>query len=357
MTIVNLMPAHRQAPVALWLLARDFDASAKKIAATGAEAVLLPAGHELAARLSDALGDSVRVVECNPELGFVYANPSAAAKVLSGEKPIPSCANGEGTDSVIEGGTLLSEEGSRWVWLEGASEPVCLDATTTVAQLVAAAGAEEAKAVYVGYPAGTLVCAADGDAQVELASDYVRVYTANSCMANALNEICQLYRHETCGRCVFGHEGSHQIATIVADICRKKGKPSDLALLRDLCPVMQGQCLCEQGRVMARTVMAFLDLFEAEISAHIGKKTCPAGECKAFLTYHILASKCQACNACVDSCEEDAILGRPRFIHVIDQKACTQCGACLGSCEYGAIVTAGAVKPKCPPKPIPFRKR
>ena len=57
MTNVNLMPAHRQAPVALWLLARDFDASAKKIAATGAEAVLLPAGHELAARLSDALGD------------------------------------------------------------------------------------------------------------------------------------------------------------------------------------------------------------------------------------------------------------------------------------------------------------
>ena len=175
MTIVNLMPAHRQAPVALWLLARDFDASAKKIAATGAEAVLLPAGHELAARLSDALGDSVRVVECNPELGFVYANPSAAAKVLSGEKPIPSCANGEGADSVIEGGALLSEEGSRWVWPEGASEPVCLDATTTVAQLVAAAGAEEAKAVYVGYPAGTLVCAADGAARVELASDYVRV--------------------------------------------------------------------------------------------------------------------------------------------------------------------------------------
>ena len=60
-----------------------------------------------------------------PELGFVYANPSAAAKVLSGEKPIPSCANGEGADSVIEGSALLADEGSRWVWLEGASEPVC----------------------------------------------------------------------------------------------------------------------------------------------------------------------------------------------------------------------------------------
>lgn len=359
MTVVNLMPAHRQAPVALWLLARDFDASVSKIADSGAKAVLVPAGHELAARLADALGDSLRVVECNPELGFVYANPSAAAKVLSGEKPIPSCANGEGADSVIEGSALLADEGSRWVWLEGASEPVCLGATATVAELAAAAGAEEPKAVYVGYPAGTLTSAADAEATVELASDYVRVYTAKNCMANALNEICQLYRHETCGRCVFGHEGSHQIATIVADVCRKKGKPSDLALLRDLCPVMQSQCLCEQGRVMARTVMAFLDLFEAEISAHIGKKTCPAGECKAFLTYHILASKCQACNACVDSdvCEEDAILGRPRFIHVIDQKACTQCGACLDVCEHGAIVTAGAVKPKCPPKPIPFKRK
>ena len=186
----------------------------------------------------------------------------------------------------------------------------------------------------------------------------MRVYTAKNCMASALNEICQLYRHETCGRCVFGHEGSHQIATIVADVCRKKGKPSDLALLRDLCPVMQSQCLCEQGRVMARTVMAFLDLFETEISAHIGKKTCPAGVQGVSHLYHILASKCQACNACVDSCEEDAILGRPRFIHVIDQKACTQCGACLGSCEYGAIVTAGINQAQMPArKPIPFRKR
>ena len=25
--------------------------------------------------------------------------------------------------------------------------------------------------------------------------------------------------------------------------------------------------------------------------------------------------------------------------------------------EHGAIVTAGAVKPKCPPKPIPFKRK
>lgn len=359
MTIVNFMPAHKQAPVALWLLKKDVACAAEKIRAAGAEAVLVPAGEPVAADLASALGDGVRVVECDPELGFVYTNGSAAAKCLAGEKPIPSHAAGEGDEVSLSAAELLAPEGKRWVWLEGAPEPVCLDATATVGALVEAAGAEDAKAVYVGYPAGALYKADDASCEVVLASDYVRVYTAKNCMANALTEICALYRHETCGRCVFGHEGSHQVATIMADICRKKGKPSDLALLRDLCPVMATESLCEQGRVMARMVLSFLDLFEGEISQHFTKKTCPAGECKAFLTYHILASKCQACNKCVDSdvCEEDAILGRPRFIHVIDQKACTQCGACLDICEHGAIVTAGAVKPKCPPKPIPSKRK
>ena len=357
MTIVNFMPAYKQAPVALWLLKRDVAAAAEKIRAAGASAVLVPAGDPVAPELATVLGDAVRVVECDPELGFVYTNGSAAARTLAGEKPIPSHAADEGDEVSISGAELLSAEEKRWVWFEGAAAPVELDATTTVGALVEAAGSEDAKAVYVGYPAGVLYKADDVSAEVALASDYARVYTAKNCMAGALNDICQLYRRETCGRCVFGHEGSHQIAAIVADICRKKGKPSDLALLRDLCPVMVTESLCEMGRVMARTVLAFLDLFEAEIGQHIGKKTCPAGECKAFLTVHILASKCQACNACVDACEEDAILGRPRFIHVIDQKACTQCGACLEACEHGAIVTAGAVKPKCPPKPIPFKRK
>ncbi len=357
MIIVNFMPVHKQAPVALWLLKKDVAAAAEKIKSLGAEAALVPAGDPVAGELACVLGDVVRVVECDPELGFVYSNGSAAARILVGEKPIPSHIDGEGEETCVSGAELLAAEGKRWVWLEGAEAPVELDEATTVGALVDAAGCEDAKAVYVGYPAGTLTKADDASAEVALASDYVRVYTAKSCMANALNEICRLYRRETCGRCVFGHEGSHQVATIVADICRKKGRPSDLALLRDLCPVMSTESLCEMGRAMARTVLAFLDLYEAEIAAHIGKKTCPAGECKAFLTVHILASRCQACNACVDSCEEDAILGRPRFIHVIDQKACTQCGACLQACEHGAIVTAGAVKPKCPPKPIPFKRK
>ena len=115
MTIVNLMPAYAQAPVALWLLARDVAAGARAIAAAGAEAVLLPAGHELAAPLAAELGDTCRVVGCDPSFGFVYGNASAAAKVAAGEKPIPSCANGEGADVLLDGAELLGAPGRRWV--------------------------------------------------------------------------------------------------------------------------------------------------------------------------------------------------------------------------------------------------
>ncbi|MBE6469840.1 MAG: hypothetical protein E7001_07855 [Coriobacteriaceae bacterium] len=57
------------------------------------------------------------------------------------------------------------------------------------------------------------------------------------------------------------------------------------------------------------------------------------------------------------ACEKDAIAGKPHFVHAIDQKACTRCGACVKACEEGAIVTAGAGKPRTPPRPIPVKRR
>lgn len=359
-TIVSFMPVYAAAPVSLHLLKADVDAAAERIAALEGEvAVLVPASEAgTVARLRELLGDSARVVEADASLGFVYANDTACACVLAGEKPLPSEVTGTTPDlRLVQGSELLGSEGCRWTWFEGADAPVELPASTTVAELVAASGVGDAKAVYVGYPTGAFFSADNGGAAVELGSDYVRVYGQASCMASALDQVCQLYRRETCGRCVFGHEGGHQIATIVGDICRKRGKASDVALLRDLCLVMETQSLCEMGRVMARTVLSALDAFGPEIEQHFTKKVCPAGECSAYMTYHILPTKCVGCGECVDACEDEAILGKPRFIHVIDQKACTQCGRCVGACDEEAIVMAGADKPRTPPRPIPIRKR
>ena len=58
---------------------------------------------------------------------------------------------------------------------------------------------------------------------------------------------------------------------------------------------------------------------------------------------------------CLKACDAGAILGKPKFVHVINQKKCTQCNQCLEACPEGAIVRAGAKKPKTPPRPIPCR--
>ncbi len=362
-TIISFMPAYQAAPVSLHLLKADVEGAAEKVCALAAQgdevAVLLPAAEaELAAKLEGILGDAARIVLADASSGFVYGNDTACARVLAGEKPLPSEVTGTTSGlRLIAGSELLGTPGACQVWLEGADAPVELPATTTVGALVEASGVADAKAVYVGYPSCTFLSAADAAAEVELASDYVRVFGKASCMANALLEVCQLFRHETCGRCVFGHEGGHQITQIVGDICRKKGKASDIALLRDVCPVMESQCLCEMGRAMAHCVTSALDAFGPEIEQHFTKKVCPAGECKAYMTYHVLPTKCVGCGECVDACEEEAILGKPRFIHVIDQKACIQCGACVSACDEGAIIMAGADKPRTPPRPIPIKRR
>lgn len=123
MNIINLMPVYKQAPVSLQLVAQGGDAAiAKIVEAAGADgAILVPAGHELVSAITAAAGGT-KVVECDPTLGFVYTNNTAAAKTLEGEKPIPSAVNGDELADVcvLSGAEVLTPEGKRTVWFEGA---------------------------------------------------------------------------------------------------------------------------------------------------------------------------------------------------------------------------------------------
>jgi len=115
---------------------------------------------------------------------------------------------------------------------------------------------------------------------------------------------------------------------------------------------MKRESLCEIGQSAANTVLTAIQNFRQEIEEHITKKSCQSGVCSKFVTYHILQDLCNGCNECVDACEDEAILGKRGFIHVIDQDECTQCGKCVEACEEHAIVRAGVIKPRCPRKPI-----
>jgi len=401
---INFMPQYADAPVSLWLLKKNVDAAATAAAdavKNGTQLrLLLPSGaSDTAAALTAAVassGVSAHVVRgSNPDdeaeasaadvivtlndasFGFVYTNDRAAARVFTGDKPIPAHHNGE---AALDGSlppTLISGE----AWLRGAgvvegegtyvsivgpdgtyAKPVELAEGACGTDVVSASGidASEVKALYLGFPTSVFVPADKLAEPLDLSRgcDVVRVYTTKNCMAAAMERISAHWHNESCGHCVFGHEGSWQIASIFEDIVNKRGLAGDLDTLRDLCPTMELNTICDVDAMLARTTLQAIELFGDEIAAHYGaSKTCAAGECVAYKTYHVLVSKCVGCGDCLAACEDGAILGKAKFVHVINQLKCTQCGRCYDACDYHAVVRAGAKKPKTPPRPIPCRAK
>lgn len=352
MTIVNFMPLDRRHPVALELLRAQIDEAAKRAAEEDVR-LIVPAS---AADVIDALPEG-SYITADDSFGYVYANDTACAQVVKGEKPLPSAVGGTTPDvaPVVSGESWLSGDSTKVVYVGDAR--VESSAKTTTADLLAAAGvaAADVKAVYLGYPACQFVTPAHFADEVVLSCDEAKVIGSEDCAVEAVRSILETFRHESCGRCVFGNEGGHQLFAIFTDACTGKGQDSDIALIRDLAPVMQEQSLCEVGQKMASVAQQALDLFGDEIEQHVSRHQCPAGKCRALVTYHILVSRCNGCGKCLDACEEEAIEGKPKFVHVVNQRACTHCGKCLDACPKGAVVTAGLKKPKTPPHPIPCR--
>jgi len=67
-------------------------------------------------------------------------------------------------------------------------------------------------------------------------------------------------------------------------------------------------------------------------------KKCPAGVCKALVTYAIKAGKCSGCGVCLRNCPVGAITGEKKQPHVITAQKCTKCGICYDSCKFDAVV-------------------
>lgn len=228
----------------------------------------------------------------------------------------------------------------------------------TTALLLEGLGVDSAgcKAVWYGFPQAEFVAAEHFGDKIEVSASSVRVYGEGDCMASALLGIVDgIWLSNEC-TCTFGHEGAFQLASILGDGCQKKGQPSDVALMRELASAMAVHASCSEGVALGKAVLQALEEFSDEIAAHFEKRQCPTAGCPAFKTVHILVSRCTGCGACLEACEDGAIMGKPKFVHVVDQGKCTQCGRCVAACPEQAVVLAGAKKPKTPPRPIPVKR-
>lgn len=240
-----------------------------------------------------------------------------------------------------------------------------MDEGTTVAEVLKAAGVQfdGIKAVSIGGYMGALFTPAQLDTRLErdelmnLGGDFgdlvLRVLRQDDCIVNYVMECYARSSVECCGRCVYGRLGSAQIHMILQNICSRKGKPDDLALLCEVAEGMKQGCSCNQGKCAANMILTAVERFRSEFEAHIVRKLCPSRTCRSFLEYYIDPVSCTGCGDCLSSCHENAIEGEDDYIHVIDGSACTSCGKCVSACKAGAVKLVGSVKPKLPDEPIP----
>ena len=142
---------------------------------------------------------------------------------------------------------------------------------------------------------------------------------------------------ESCGKCTPCRVGTKRLLELLEKITSGNGTMRDLERIEELAQFIKENSLCGLGQTAPNPVLSTLQYFRDEYLAHIQDKRCPAGVCKALLTYKIDPDKCRGCTLCARACPAGAINGSVRNPHNIDTLKCVKCGACMETCRFGAI--------------------
>jgi NADH-quinone oxidoreductase subunit F len=206
------------------------------------------------------------------------------------------------------------------------------------------------KAVQTGGPSGGVIPESLLDLPVDfdelskvgsmMGSGGLIVMDEETCMVDVARYFVDFLAYESCGKCIPCREGLYQMLTILNRICQGEGREGDIELLVTLGEVMDDCSLCALGQTASNPVLSSIKYFKGEYEAHIKEKYCPAGVCKALISYYIDSEKCKACTICLRACLVGAISGGKREVHVINQTKCTKCGTCLEVCpeRFGAVI-------------------
>jgi len=217
-------------------------------------------------------------------------------------------------------------------------------------------GGKKFKAVQTGGPSGGVIPESLLDTPVDfdeltklgsiMGSGGMIVMDEDTCVVDVARYFFNFLAGESCGKCLPCREGIYQMLKILNRICEGKGEEADIELLEEISEVVRDFSLCALGGTAPNPVLSTIRYFRDEYEAHIREKRCPAGVCKALISYYIEPEKCQACLICLRECPVGTITGGKNLIHIIDQDKCTKCGTCLEVCppRFGAITRLSGVK-------------
>lgn len=203
------------------------------------------------------------------------------------------------------------------------------------------------KAVQTGGPSGGCIPASMLDSPIDyeslnaigsmMGSGGMIVMDEDNCMVDIAKFYLEFTVDESCGKCTPCRVGNKRLLEILTRITEGKGTEQDLADLKELSETIKDTSLCGLGQTAPNPVLSTMKYFMDEYEAHVREKRCPAGVCQALMQYFI-TEKCIGCTKCARQCPVNAISGRVKTKHIIDQEKCIKCGACQTACPVKAIV-------------------
>ncbi|MDR2543065.1 MAG: 4Fe-4S binding protein, partial [Treponema sp.] len=164
------------------------------------------------------------------------------------------------------------------------------------------------------------------------------VMDEDNCMVDIARYFLNFTQAESCGKCTFCKIGTKRMLEILERITKGEGKDGDIEKLEELSYQIKTNALCGLGQTAPNPVLTTIQYYKDEYIAHIKDKKCPTCQCKALIKFDVDAEKCNGCTLCAKKCPVDAIRGKVKELHVIEQDKCTKCGICKAVCKFDAIL-------------------
>ncbi|MDD3920902.1 MAG: NADH-quinone oxidoreductase subunit NuoF, partial [Eubacteriales bacterium] len=169
-------------------------------------------------------------------------------------------------------------------------------------------GGKKFKAAQTGGPSGGCIPAEHLDIPIDydnlisigsmMGSGGMIVMDEDNCMVDIAKFFLEFTVDESCGKCPPCRIGTRRMLEMLTDITEGRGKPGDIEKLQKLAQNIKASALCGLGQTAPNPVLSTIRYFRDEYEAHINEKRCPAGVCKALLSYVIDPDKCKGCSLC-----------------------------------------------------------
>ena len=202
------------------------------------------------------------------------------------------------------------------------------------------------KAVQTGGPSGgclpdtMLDSPVDFDSLIKagsmMGSGGMIVMDDRTCMVDIAKYFLSFLVSESCGKCNPCREGLYQLHKLAVRVSEGRAEEEDLEKMEKLSGMIIIGSLCGLGKSGPNPFLSTVRYFRDEYLAHIKDKKCSAGVCRELIRFDI-NNKCDGCTACILACAYNAITGKKKEPHVINQDLCTHCGACVTVCTRNAI--------------------